>query len=290
MQITEQSAKAYVADYFAKAEYETPVTCDILYTEPCADTVDESENHKAISKIGVCVIVITPTASGVEKNTPRPYFEKISTVCRVVELPTVNRGGTGLGITAYDFAEMCAITLHQWSPFMQGSSTVVDVNTTLTLDNPSIVVVPDSKFLIIDVRFVTALGIDSTLFLAPPSPVVSNNNPTIRFSNLGVLQIYDSGTAAWLDIGLQNGQLFLSAPTDTDVQNIRFVGGSMQLNDDVADVWMTVGAENGQLFADPTNSPAIANIQFVGGNLQIKDSATAQWWNLGVQNGQLFLS
>ena len=48
MQITEQNAKAYVANYFAKAEYETPVTCDILYTEPCADTVDESENHKAI--------------------------------------------------------------------------------------------------------------------------------------------------------------------------------------------------------------------------------------------------
>ena len=40
MQITEQSAKAYVLEYFAKAEYEKPVTCEILFAEPCADMDD----------------------------------------------------------------------------------------------------------------------------------------------------------------------------------------------------------------------------------------------------------
>ena len=37
MQITEQSAKAYVLEYFAKAEYETPVECVILDSEPSVD-------------------------------------------------------------------------------------------------------------------------------------------------------------------------------------------------------------------------------------------------------------
>ena len=49
MQITEQSAIAYVANYFAKADYETPISCDILYAQPCAD-IDDGGNadHAAI--------------------------------------------------------------------------------------------------------------------------------------------------------------------------------------------------------------------------------------------------
>jgi hypothetical protein len=244
----------------------------------------------ALSKLGVCIVVTTPTASVCSPNSPRPYFEKVNLICRCIENPTINRSKTGLGLTAYDVSEFCAICLHSWSPFLEGSSTVEDVNTSLICANPSISIIPDKSFLIMDARFSTSLGIDSSLLLAPPNPVVTNANPSIRFTNQGVLDIFDSGTSVWLDIGLQSGQLFLSPPATDDTQNLRFVGGSWQLLDDVLNVWMTVGASNGQLFVDPTNSPTISNVQFSGGSLQIYDSVLLKWMSLGVNNGQLFLS
>ena len=35
--LTEQSAIAYVADYFAKCNYEKQVTCEIICAAPCYD-------------------------------------------------------------------------------------------------------------------------------------------------------------------------------------------------------------------------------------------------------------
>ena len=243
----------------------------------------------ALAKLGVCVIVSTPDSGVSSPNALYPYFSRINIVVRVVEMPTLNRGANGLGLTAYDVSEFCAVAIHQWSPLKENSSTIVDVDTTVVVDD--IKTIPDKVYLVRDVRARTAMGIDSSLVLAPPNPVVNNVNPSIRFTNQGVLDIYDSGTSVWMDIGLQNGQLFLSPPDPVnDSGNIRFVGGSMQLLDDVLDVWMTVGASGGQLFVDPTNSPTISNVQFSGGSLQIYDSVLLKWMSLGVSGGQLFLS
>lgn len=242
----------------------------------------------ALSKLGVCVIVVTPTAGMSSPNAPQCYFERVKLILRVVELPTINRSKTGLGLTAYDVAEFCAVALQGWSPFEEGSSTVVDVNTSVIIED--VKTVADKTYLILDVTGRTSFGINASLLLAPPNPVVTNTNPSIKFSTAGVLEIFDSGASVWLDIGLQSGQLFLSPPASDDIQNIRFIGGSWQLLDDVLDAWMTVGASNGQLFVDPTNSPTISNIKFENGCLQIYDSVLLKWMSLGVNNGQLFLS
>ena len=249
----------------------------------------QTEIQTAISKLGVCVIVVTPTASMSSPNAPAPYFERVKLILRVVEQPTINRSAGGLGLTAYDVAEFVAIALHSWSPFEEDSSTVQDVNTTVVVD--TITTVPDKSFLVIDVNAHTSFGIDSKLLLTPPSYTLNNNNPIIRFTLKGVLQIQDSSTSTWYDIGLQNGQLFL-LPQGTYSYDgtIRFAGGSLQMLDSVLNAWMTLGAQNGQLFVDPTNAHNISNITFTGGTLNIYDSVLLKYMNLGVQNGQLVLT
>ena len=41
MQLTKQTAKAYVLEYFAKAEYDHPVECEVVDVQPCAEIVND---------------------------------------------------------------------------------------------------------------------------------------------------------------------------------------------------------------------------------------------------------
>ena len=44
MQLTEQNAKAYVLEYFAKANkesYDSPVECEVINVQPCDEIVDD---------------------------------------------------------------------------------------------------------------------------------------------------------------------------------------------------------------------------------------------------------
>src|SRR4051812_32367390 len=61
--------------------------------------------QQAISKIGVCCIVITPSASIASPDYPKPYYDNVRIVVRVFEQPTLNRGTNGLNKPALDMAE-----------------------------------------------------------------------------------------------------------------------------------------------------------------------------------------
>ena len=243
----------------------------------------------AVSKIGVCGLVLTPNAGLCSSNSPRPYFERVRLIVRFVEMVPINRGKTGTQIPARDFAEMAAILLHNYCPFKDDGSNQVDVQTTIVLDEPSITIVPDKIYAIWDIRARTNLGIDSSLLLRPPAQIITNSNPNIRFVS-GNLQLWDSALNRWSYIGSTNGQLFNQAPTTTDPCNIRFTSGSLEFLDVAAGAWLTLGASDGQLFLTPTTSGLGASIRLHSSQLQILDSVTNTFRGIGLVGEQFVLS
>lgn len=111
----------------------------------------EAQLNAALSKVGCCVIILTPEANvEMYQDIPYPYFSKIALVAEVVEHPTINQSAQGTGKAAVEIAEHVAITLHHFKPA---------VGNEYYLDNPSIALVPDENFLVYHVRFGTAGGI-----------------------------------------------------------------------------------------------------------------------------------
>lgn len=104
----------------------------------------------ALGKIGACVVILTPEAS-VEnhRDCPFPFWESIKIVAQVIEHPTINRK-LRPDKTASEIAEQVAMRLHFFNP--PGLNII-------TLDNPSISLVPSDDFLVYQVRFSTSAGV-----------------------------------------------------------------------------------------------------------------------------------
>jgi hypothetical protein len=136
----------------------------------------ESDIQMALSKIGLCVLVLTPEANvNNQQDVPYPYFDKIMLVCQVVEHPTINRSSAGTGKFAATVAEHVAILIHAFKPA---------IGNEFYLDNPSITLVPDENFLVYQVRFGCAGGIkplaldDRQSPPVPPTPVTVSGSYT----------------------------------------------------------------------------------------------------------------
>jgi hypothetical protein len=66
----------------------------------------------AIAKIGICVVVSTPSARTSKPNIPGPIYDDIPIVIKVGDIPTLN----STGIPAIEAAEKIASVLHHWFP------------------------------------------------------------------------------------------------------------------------------------------------------------------------------
>ena len=127
----------------------------------------EAAIQTAIAKLGVCVIVVTPTASAAFPDYLKAYFDKITIVCRCVENVTLNRSAAGTRKPASDVAEMVAAILHNYEP--------TGISENIFLDTPSISIAPNGgvgKLLSYDVRLRTAGGFDYTISKVE-TPVIS---------------------------------------------------------------------------------------------------------------------
>jgi hypothetical protein len=159
------------ADQLAATPYFSNVT---IITEQTGDI--ENAIQTALAKLGICVIVITPTANAAFPNYLKPYFNDIKIICRTVENVILNRSTSGTGKQASEVAEMVAVTLHQFEPL--GISEVV------VLDTPSITIAPGGtvgKLLCYDVRFKTAGGFDYTINQVA-TPVIAFSGDTFALS------------------------------------------------------------------------------------------------------------
>ena len=108
---------------------------------------------QALASLGVCALVIVPTADIEHPNQQGPYFEDIKIIVRVIESVTVNQntaaGGTGKGALAV--AEYVCAVLHQFAP--------PNITELVYCDKPTIVLVADPERLIYDVCFKSAGGL-----------------------------------------------------------------------------------------------------------------------------------
>ena len=141
------------------------------------ENIGDIENaiQTAIAKLGVCAIVVTPTATTSFPDTLSPYFDNIRIIVRVVEKVLLNRSAHGTNKSASDVAEMVAALLHNYEP--------TGVSENLFLDNPSITIANSGAtgLLSYDVRLKTAAGFELTIDKVA-TPVIDLAAGTMRLS------------------------------------------------------------------------------------------------------------
>ena len=142
--------QAGVAARLASDPYFSNVT---IVTENIGDI--ENKIQTAIAKLGVCVIVVTPSASMAAPDAPAPYFNNIKVLVRVVENVVLNRSASGANKPASDVAEIVASLLHQWTPD--------GISECIFLEEPSITLGNDPRLLSYDVRCRTQGGLSYTI-------------------------------------------------------------------------------------------------------------------------------
>jgi hypothetical protein len=157
-----------------------------VISENVADISDAI--NTALAKLGVCVIVITPTANSAFPNYLVPYFDNIAIKCRVCENVILNRSSSGTNKWASDVAEMVAVTLHQFEP-LGVSECIYLTQPSITIANPGANHV--GKILCYDVNFKTAGGFDYTINqVATPVIAFSGDTLTITCSTPGAGLFY----------------------------------------------------------------------------------------------------
>lgn len=127
----------------------------------------ETAIQQAIAQLGVCAIVVTPTANAAFPNCFKPYFNDIKIVVRIVENVILNRGPSGIQKPASDVAEVVAALLHQYEP--------VGISESIFLETPSITIAPTGgvgRLLSYDVRLRTAGGFDMAVNKAA-TPIIT---------------------------------------------------------------------------------------------------------------------
>ena len=155
-----------------------------VITEEISDI--ENAIQQAIAKLGVCVIVVTPTASASFPDTLKPYFDNIKIICRVVENVVLNRSTRGTNKPASDVAEMVSVLLHNYAP--------TGVSENIFLDNPSITIANTGgvgKLLSYDVRLKTQGGFDFVLdTVATPVIAIADDSMALSCATPGAAIFY----------------------------------------------------------------------------------------------------
>jgi len=100
---------------------------------------------RAMAKLGISCVVLTPGAESSAPNAPGPYCDNIRVVVEVAENVTINQGRSGTRLPASDVAEFVANTLHlhSWT-------------TGKTLTFSALRLVPDEALIVYHVEFKTA--------------------------------------------------------------------------------------------------------------------------------------
>ena len=155
---------------------EEPMTGKIpVVTEHIGDI--ESAIQRAISQIGICVIVLTATAGMEFQDALDPYL-KIDITVAVQEQVTLNRGPTGTGFNAIQVACVVAALLHNWTPpVYDAQNTKIGASSIIGKTNDFINLIPDNQgkgLLMYNVEFETRAGISY-----PPAGYQLNAFPII---------------------------------------------------------------------------------------------------------------
>lgn len=134
---------------------------------------------------GLLVVVTTPTANANWPEVAAPFFDHVKVVVSILENVKVNRNpdNSGTGIPAPDCAENVCYILHQFQP---GAA-----NGPLTVETPTISIVPDVDFLRYDCKFRCAAGIRTIQpTLLAPTVGYSGGVITISQSQPGAATFY----------------------------------------------------------------------------------------------------
>lgn len=108
-----------------------------------------NEIQRALAKLGLCAIVLTPEATFQHTQAPGPILDPLSLTVEIVEFVTKNRGASGTQIPASDAAEHTAWLLH----FPNHAHHRSDAH---TFTARRIRMVPDKQFLVYRVEFTTS--------------------------------------------------------------------------------------------------------------------------------------
>lgn len=138
-----QTLQQSVADHLSASPFFADANIAIL-TERIGN-IEFSINSR-VEAIGLCVIVVTPTANVTYGNAPGPYFDNIRIVCRVLESVVTNK----TGITALAAAEEIVRLLHHFAP--NDADHLTAVTPTIALGN-------DPDFLSYDCGFSASLTV-----------------------------------------------------------------------------------------------------------------------------------
>lgn len=119
-----------VADRLSADAYFTDIP---VFTEKKGDLDNEIGRSLGLldntgGKIGLCVIVMAPTAGVAKPNLPGPHLDTISLVVHVEEAVMLNTGASGTGKAASDCAERVAALLHRWIPDGRLNAVVAERN------------------------------------------------------------------------------------------------------------------------------------------------------------------
>jgi hypothetical protein len=88
-----------------------------ILTEAKGNVVAEIE--KAIAKLGICCVVLTPDAQVRGGSSPGPYLSPINVVVEVSENVLINNGPTGTKLPASVLAENVLEILHEANRLLQ---------------------------------------------------------------------------------------------------------------------------------------------------------------------------
>lgn len=143
-----------IAAHLAALEYFEGIP---VFTEKKGDVANEIQRALSTltptgSKIGACVIIVTPLAAISQPNIPGPYLDPITLIAHVEESVIINHGDTGTLKPASDIAEAILSALHRTTLAGFARPLIADRNAIAAAEP----IVGDVAY---DVRFSTAAGI-----------------------------------------------------------------------------------------------------------------------------------
>lgn len=121
------------------------------YFEPVGIISERVQNidyaiELAISKLGICIVLVTPVVDVTNPEVSGPFFDKCLYVARVLQQVTLDPSG----LDALDVAINVAMTLHGFKP--------ASLNGPLTVQSPAVTLGNDPRYLSYDVRLMGGGG------------------------------------------------------------------------------------------------------------------------------------
>ncbi len=115
----------------------------------------QAQIKAAIAKLGLVIMVMTPSGKSTAKNAPGPILDPLILAIDITEMVLINRGVNGTRIPCSEAAERVAWAIH--GPNHPGRQLIPNVSVT------SVGIVPDPSFLIYRVEALTRGVITSSV-------------------------------------------------------------------------------------------------------------------------------